>query len=662
MQNLLEELKYLLAKDDRLTIEGEMLKNKVIELALNMDSELMSLLISNENIKQHFFVNANGILVFDKIKFQQFVSNKAFLPDSYTSYKANIGLKIGDEYIRENKDVVLAWPYKDCVLEGGQTKEDAKRDEVFWNETLAPDQIDRLLEPKALTDFTLYSNDGTKVPDNLSIKDNIVIKGNNLLALHSLKATYSGKVKLIYIDPPYYFMAKKKEDTFAYNSNFKLSTWLTFMKNRLEVACDLLSDDGAIFVQISDDGVAELHRLLKDIFNKNGANNFINKITIKTKSPSGFASVNAGVFETAEYILAFAKNKKLWQYNEQFVEARYDANYKWFIPNIDDDYSKWKILNVFEYIASQRGYDSKKKAVEAIGESAFNQIVADYALENAPNIFRYTAIGNDASQEIVEARDKSRNSPDEIIKIERTNHYNVYIKNGEELAFYSKKVRLIDGKRVPSIQLSNIWIDTPYEGIAKEGDVKLKGGKKPEKLLRRIIDMASNEGDIILDFFGGSGTTAAVAHKLKRRFITTEQLDSHIELIKERLQGVVNGEQTGISKAVNWTGGGSFVYCELNKANQIFLDKIESATTTEQLKKIWHIMQEEAFLSYKVDAKRIDDEYSSFEKLNLESQKQFLFEILDKNMLYVPYSEIDNGDYKVSAEDKKLNKQFYTLK
>lgn len=149
-------------------------------------------------------------MIFDKIKFQLFISNKAFLPDSYTSYKANIGLKIDDEYLYENKDVVLAWPYKDCVLEGGQTKEDAKRDEVFWNETLAPDQIDRLLEPKVLTNFSRFNKNGGKV-ENLSINDNLVIKGNNLLALHSLKPKYKNEIKLIYIDPPYFFTARKRK-------------------------------------------------------------------------------------------------------------------------------------------------------------------------------------------------------------------------------------------------------------------------------------------------------------------------------------------------------------------------------------------------------------------------------------------------------------------
>ena len=314
--------------------DGTLIKNKIVSDALSLNPELLKYLLYNETLKKHFFCEVSEMLVFDKVKFQQFVMNKSFLPDSYTAYKNKIGLITDDgRFISESREVVLAWPYKDCMLEGGQTKEDAKRNEIFWSETLAPEEINRLTEPKAYSDFKRYDKDGEHSVEQLYPTDNLIIKGNNLLTLYSLRKRFAGKVKLIYIDPPYYFVANKKEDTLNYNSNFKLSTWCTFMKNRLEIARDLLSNDGAIFVQISDDGVGELHLILKDVFNKDGENNFINKITVKTKSPSGFASVNPGVFESAEYIIAFAKNKKHWTYNHQYVESQYDPNYKWYITN-----------------------------------------------------------------------------------------------------------------------------------------------------------------------------------------------------------------------------------------------------------------------------------------------------------------------------------------
>ncbi|HRU20938.1 MAG TPA: site-specific DNA-methyltransferase, partial [Candidatus Paceibacterota bacterium] len=209
MENLLDNLKSLLKKDERLVSEGELLKNKIIELALKLDKELIELLLSDEKIKEVFFKQVGEATIFDKDKFIKFVSNKQFLPDSYTAFKNKIGLAADDEFISEKKEVVLSWPYKDCVLEGGMTKEEQKRDEIFWNEILAPDEISRLLDPKVFTNAKRIDKKGEhkldnfKTDENGDIKDNLIIKGNNLLALHSLKKRFAGKVKLIYIDPPY---------------------------------------------------------------------------------------------------------------------------------------------------------------------------------------------------------------------------------------------------------------------------------------------------------------------------------------------------------------------------------------------------------------------------------------------------------------------------
>lgn len=170
MQNLYEDMVALLATDDRLVAEGQLMKNKVVELSLRLDSDLLRLVRSHDRLRQHFFVDVDGVAIFDKVKFQQFVNNKAFLPDSYTAFKNKIGLMDGDHYLVERQDVVLAWPYKDCVLEGGQDREDALRQEVFWNETLAPDQIDRLLTPKVLVGAKRYTKDGVAAATSLSEK------------------------------------------------------------------------------------------------------------------------------------------------------------------------------------------------------------------------------------------------------------------------------------------------------------------------------------------------------------------------------------------------------------------------------------------------------------------------------------------------------------
>ena len=438
----------ILKQDDRFfTDDGVLLRNAVYEAAMQMDEGLIHILLSNKETKKYFFKEVDGICVFDKVEFGWVINNKELLPDSYTRYKNKIGLiDESGSLISSSNNVELVFPYKDCILEGGQTKEDVKRKEIFYNQLLAPNEVDRLLFPKVLTNAKRYNELGVTTANELLPDDNLIIKGNNLLALSSLLKRYEGKVKCIYIDPPYYFVANKDEDTFDYNSNFKLSSWLVFMKNRLEIAYRLLRNDGSIFVQISDDGVAELHCLLKEIFCKNGENNFINKITVKTKSPSGFASVNPGVFETAEYILAFAKNKKAWKYNPQFIESQYDTNYKWFIDNMIEGPANWNIIDVFDYVARVRGYASKKEAMTELGSMVFTELVGEFALNHADSVFRYTAIGDNAGQEVVAIREKSKTDKDKIFTVERDNHYNVYIKNGSEIAFYSKKIREIDGK------------------------------------------------------------------------------------------------------------------------------------------------------------------------------------------------------------------------
>jgi len=184
MQNLFKDLENLLRQKPELKLfsdDGRLLRNLVIEMGLKLDPELLDLLLSHDRIKQHFFTQVGDVLVFDKEIFLQFVNNKEFLPDSFTAFKNKIGLSDdgGKTLISRKQDVVLVWPFKDCVLEGGQTKEEAKRDEIFWNTTLAPDDIDRLLEPKVFSNWCKYNNDGENDVVNFSIDENLLIKGNN---------------------------------------------------------------------------------------------------------------------------------------------------------------------------------------------------------------------------------------------------------------------------------------------------------------------------------------------------------------------------------------------------------------------------------------------------------------------------------------------------
>lgn len=266
---LIEVLKQ---KTDFFSESGELLRNAVYEAAMKMDSSLIKLLADNETTRKRFFTEIDGVLVFDKIGFGWVINNKEFLPDSYTRFKNKIGLvDESGSFISSSDNVELVFPYKDCVLEGGQTKEDQKRSEIFYNETLAPDEIDRLLYPKVLTNAKLYTSNGNAQITEFSDNDNLIIKGNNLLAIASLKRKFAGRIKLIYIDPPY----NTGNDSFGYNDKFNRSSWLSFMKSRLKIAKDLLSPDGAIYVQLDYHQVHYAKILMDEIF---GEENFQREI------------------------------------------------------------------------------------------------------------------------------------------------------------------------------------------------------------------------------------------------------------------------------------------------------------------------------------------------------------------------------------------------
>ena len=182
---------------------------------------------------------------------------------------------------------------------------------------------------------------------------------------------------------------------------------------------------------------------------------------------------------------------------------------------------------------------------------------------------------------------------------------------------------------------------------------------KPERLLERIIHIATKEGDLVLDFFAGSGTTAAVAHKMNRQFITIEQMDYVESVTKLRLKKVIEGEQGGISEKVNWKGGGSFVYAELAENAASYISKIEALNNSKEAIALWNELKEEPFISYRVEPSEFDANIESFEQLELDDQKKLLISTIDKNHLYINYADIEDKTYNISDADKKLNLQFY---
>lgn len=660
-QNLFRELEKMLRMESRYcTEDGVLIKNAIVEAALAVSPNLMKLLLTNEGLKKHFFVDIDGILVFDKVKFQKFVMNKRFLPDSYTIFKNKIGLTNEDgEYIADSREIVLTWPYKDCILEGGQTKEDAKRKEVFYNEILAPDKITRLTEPKVLDNFRLYDARGGHKVTSLGKTQNYLIRGNNLLALSSLLKCYRDSVKLIFIDPPY----NTGNDSFGYNDSFRHSTWLTFMHNRLEIAHQLLRQDGTLCVMIDHNELPYCMAVIDDIF---GRENLKNIITVKRGSVTGAKVINPGVVNLSDYMLIYSKSA-LWKPNRVYRPKSRDERYNLYIDNYEEEYTHWHTIPLVAAFADYIGVN--RKAVKKYLGNEYEKRLDEFVSANAHRIVQYATLDdNNISQQARELKKESIKNPETVLFMEREGKTPYYVLNGKLMLFAKDRLIEVDGKQSFSEPISDIWDDVLPNDLHNEGGVIFKKGKKPEKLLLRVIELATEKGDLVLDYHLGSGTTAAVAMKSDRRFIGIEQLDYGENDSIKRLQNIigreVNGEYEaydtrGVSAAVGWQGGGSFVYCELAKANERFVEEIEAASTDDELKIVWGSMQENGFLSWKVEPNLINQNISDFAGLSINDKKRFLMECLDKNLLYVPLSEIDNVEFGVSNEDKKLNKEFY---
>ncbi|MBK5127840.1 site-specific DNA-methyltransferase [Streptococcus parasanguinis] len=629
-----KELEELLSQHENFFVEGVLNKNKLAELARRYDPELLNVLMGDEKVASHFFSTLEtGIQIFKKDVFLQFLNNKEFLPDSFTAYKTKIGLATENgHYLSEDKNVVLNFPYKDCVLEGGQTKEDAKRQEIFFNETLAPSEINRLLDYKVLTNFKRFDKDGEHEVEDINDADNLIVKGNNLVALHSLKKRYKGLIKVIYIDVPYYFK-KNVGDSFQYNSNFKMSTWLTFIKNRLEIAKELLREDGSIWIHTGEDGMHYLKVLCDSIFTPK---NFVGTIPRKTRD--GKSDVPFNFSQDFDWILVYTKGNE-----EDSIVGREVTRKYYETPDFPN--RPWRTAD----LTSQRTIIERPN-------SNFTMINPKTGKEYPVNPKRSWAVTKDSFEEWYSKG--GIGFPDDYSFMKGNRPFRRVFKDEdldkEKPTYVSSNTLLKD---FISDLLSKTKNKNGNDEITKLFSRDDFSYAKPEKLIADILNISSKENDIVLDFFLGSGTTAAVAHKMKRQYIGIEQMD-YIETVSiERLKKVIDGDQGGISKDVNWTGGGSFVYCELKNDAQEFKEAIVDATSTDQLLTLFEQAKKSSFLSYRVDPKNLRKQ--DFEKLSLAEQKQILSEIIDNNNLYVNYSDIDDEDYQVSEQDKKLNRSFY---
>lgn len=593
---LKSKVEKLLSEIPDFTDENKNLKINVIkDYADNGNVKLLEPLLKNPQTKKAFFSPVLDSFVFNTAKFKEFLEYSSAC-NSYSKYLGEkIGLYMGDSSLLDRNEVVLNFPFKDCVLEGGQRKEDgldtyyeyddkkseytekqSKRREVFYNEVLAQDEIDSLFSPKAFCNTKRYEKSShselvsestcTKLNRDAelnkkrglaedTITDNLIIKGNNLLALHSLKKEFAGKVKLIYIDPPY----NTGSDTFSYNDSFNRSSWLTFMKNRLEVARELLSPDGAIYVQLDYHQVHYAKILLDNIF---GENNFQREIIWRIGWLSGYKTIDNNWIRNHDTILFYSKNTDSLSFNKYYIQ---------------------------------------KSDFKSIADSKAEQ----YPIEDVWNGNEYDDLN--------------------------------------------------------SIAIVSFSGETVSKMLNKNDEVK---GQKSEKLIERIIRAHTSEKDIVLDFFGGTGTTAAVALKMNRQFIICEQIDKHVDISLRRLQKVEEGEQSGISKRNNWQGGGSFVYLELAKKNETALEQISDCKSLEELTELFDELCSKYFLHYNVRVKEFRKEIESerFKQLNLKQQKEMFSRMLDLNQLYVNTDDRHDKNTGLTENDIAITEDFYQLK
>ncbi|WRD72596.1 site-specific DNA-methyltransferase [Helicobacter pylori] len=583
-------------------------KERLETLILQNDEELLTFMLEDKNAndyKNAFFKTIANSLVFNQKALLECLTKE--LENSFTRFENKIGLYSQGRPIKSSELVVLNFPFKDNVLLGNAKDNSTKSKELFYHEVLHKKEIDMLLHKKALCRFEMHGEGDLES----ALKDkntNYLIKGNNLIALHSLKKKFAKQVKCIYIDPPY----NTGNDSFNYNDNFNHSSWLVFMKNRLEVAREFLSDDGVIFVQCDDNEQAYLKVLMDEIF---GRENFVASIIWKQ-----FHSVKndaANFSKNIEYILCYCKNfSKNLISNEPFDKSN--------LYKLKDENGFYKLDPVW--------------AKSGNNFSPYTFLNGKTWSPPSGTFWRYS-IGT--------LKDMEQN--------------NRIVFNGKNPMAKRYLSEVAEGRKS-----STFW-DGSEVGYNLNGDAEIKqlfnGNKvfnnpKPEALISRILEVSTQENDLVLDFFAGSGTTCAVAHKMKRRYIGIEQMDYIETITKERLKKVIEGEQGGISKKCGFKGGGSFVYAELKEVNLEVKKQILNAKSKSECLKIFNDLNER-FLK-RADCK-IDGIHSEeFQNLDLNEQKRICCALLDSNEDYLNLGDIDEDAWGIDEITKKYNEIFYS--
>ncbi|EJB67571.1 site-specific DNA-methyltransferase [Helicobacter pylori] len=629
-------------------------KERLETLIIEHDEKLLTFMLENENAndyKKHFFKMIANSLVFNEKALLECLDKYLEirkLDRSFTRFKNKIGLFSQEGFIKSSELVVLNFPFKDNVLLGNAKDNSTKSNELFYHEILHKNEIDTLLSPKALCNFEMHGQGDLQS----ALKDentNYLIKGNNLIALHSLKKKFAKKVKCIYIDPPY----NTGNDSFNYNDNFNHSSWLVFMKNRLEAAREFLSDDGVIFVQCDDNEQAYLKVLMDEIF---GRENFITCLHVELSATQGMkvASAKKGnIVKNAEYILIYSKNMENFSFiRSLYVAKEWDEHYSIYI-----DPKTKKRETLLNFLKNRYENITKDKIMALYND---DKDFRDFIHKNANNIYQDAMI--EVNFNFTKEQESSLNNG-EIVE------YNQYLifKNSNNIIRQLLKLSDAIGEtddfdaKIGLRKIRGDWWGGFYKdmmNINKEANLVWKAGKKPERLIKDILEISTNENDLVLDFFAGSGTTCAVAHKMKRRYIGIEQMDYIETITKERLKKVIEGEQGGISKKCGFKGGGSFVYAELKEVNSGIKKQILNAKSTSECLKIFNALNER--ILKRADDKMDEIHSEEFQKLDLNEQKRKCCASLDSNEDYLNLGDIDEDAWEIDEITKKYNEIFYS--
>jgi adenine-specific DNA-methyltransferase len=427
-----------------------------------------------------------------------------------------------------------------------------QRLELMW---IGKDERPRL-EPRILLEDPERSYHAPIRVSEHDIFNNVLVHGDNLLALKALTQEFGGNVKCIYIDPPF----NTGEAMEHYEDGLEHSIWLTLMRDRVTLLRELLREDGTLVIHIDDNELAYLIAVCDEIF---GRANRQYIVTFKQSSVSGPKAINPGIVTIANYLVIYAKDKAQWRPNRVLRPLERDTRYSKFIENIEDDFTRWRLVGLRDAFARSRK-TSPAKLRDELGND-YDEALDTFVLENATRVVRTARVKEkDVNENARDALQKSQSNPGKVHRSERSERADYYFLDGEQLLFYSNKTRIIDGKNVAGEVLSNIWDDLLSNNLHNEGGVSFPKGKKPEGLIKRILELVTQQGDLVLDSFAGSGTTGAVAHKMGRRWIMVE-LGEHCHThIIPRLTSVIDGkDKSGITEAVQWKGGGGFRYRRL---------------------------------------------------------------------------------------------------